>query len=269
MKLSGSKPSKYRTIKVLLCLLACLVFLSAFCFAPAKEPLLTRYDLAVMLENLLQKYQVAVDESLLPEFSDLPVDQRHRIQQVLGLNIMAGFPDRTFRPFQPLANIETVFYLQSLTDFIRRVQPESYASRQFVRIFGFLSPTEALAQAGHSKIFPLELAESKAFVEKRVLEKLLDSILTGPDKKNLILKGRVTDAITGKPVKAFVAGANQAVMTDDSGSFALPIAGLSRGSVLLLATAENYQSIEMKKNMTVSDSVVFRLRPVKRQMVSR
>lgn len=269
MKLIVTKPAKYKAIGALLCLLACLIFLSAFCFAPAEKLLLNRYDLAMMLEDLLQKCQVTADGSMLPDFSDLPADQRDQIRLVLGMNIMAGFPDRTFRPDQPLPNIETVFYLQKFTDFLRRVQPESNTSRQFVRIFGLISPPTAFATAVHSKLFPVELAGSKAFVEKRVMEKLLDAIVTGIDRKNLTLKGRVTDAITGRPVKAFVAGENQAVITDDDGSFALPIAALSRDSVLLLATAENYQSIEMKKNILISDSVVFRLRPVKRLKVNR
>lgn len=266
MKLRLNKRKKKHVIATILSLLLCLLVLSAFSFKPEHKPLLTRFDLALMLESVLSDDMIPDAEIIIPDFSDLSSAQKDAIKLVLSLNLMSGFPDITFRPGHVLSNFETVFYLQKLTDYLRQVRPESYACRQLLRIFALNTQPGTPLINPQAKLFPKELSSPASFLEKAVFAKILAAIIDNDDQRSFVLQGKVIDAVSGKPLaNAYVAGARKAVVTDEKGEFALSFRNLQQNSVLLLATAEEYQSLELKKNLSLSDKVTFRLRPAKQK----
>lgn len=272
MKLKLSKHNKNRVVRGLLfvLLVACSLLLSAFCFEPAPTGLLSRYELASILQSIIADDAAEIEYADLPVFNDLSMEQQEKVKPVLAINLMAGFPDRTFRPHIILRNVETIFYLQKLTDYYRVAKPESFVSRQLMRVFGLRSPADFFAQNGRSRIFPQELADAGASIETAALKKILEAIVQKDARQSASLRGQVIDAVSGMPISsAFIAGAGKATVTDDQGWFTLSVKDLHNNSVLLLAAAEDFQTLEIRKNLSFSDTTILRLRPIKRQLLTR
>ncbi len=117
---------------------------------------------------------------------------------------------------------------------------------------------------------PAGFSDPARLVERNAFVRLIEAATGRNDQSRPRLKGRVIDAVTAKPVSgAFIAADGQAVMTDVDGRFDIDFPELHGSSVLLLAAADNYQSLELKKNLQTSAEAVLRLRPQKSLPVNR
>lgn len=254
-----------RTFILPFILLGCVVFLSAFAFE-SHDKLLTRFDLALLIEDILEKKQIRVVADSIPQYSDLDEDRLLTVFRALSLKIMAGYPDGSFRPEEPLRNLETVCYLQKLARCLRSHAPDAYETRQLMRMFAYQSQPEVVLNDNlPAGSFPAELSEAGGFVEKASLQDLLTGLLTENGKLNIALTGKVVNSLTGRPLPgAFVSSGYQAVVTDASGNFRMGFSEVDQPEVTLFAVAEGFQPVELKKDLRLSPTINFRLRPEKR-----
>jgi len=252
-----------RTIPALLtaALVAVLVFIPAYRFE-TPDHRLTRFELAQMFESVLESCRVSAQPDNLPEYSDLNDDQLFSVYRTLSCHIIRGYPDFQFKPDEYLRNIETISYLQRLMLFLREVKPDSDAGRQIVRLMAYQdSPAEVLA-GNLSSFMPEELSEPAGFSDREVVAELIATVIGQPRPINI--DGRVINAFTGRPLaRAFVASGKIATVTDDQGFFRIsyPLTGLEE--VTIMAAAENFQPVELKKNIKFNQNIVFRLKPAK------
>lgn len=248
----------------------CVMILSAFAFE-RQEALLTRFDLAVLIEEILEKKQIRAGSDSMPQYNDLDDDRLLAVFRTLSLKIMAGYSDGSFRPSEPLRNLDTVCYLQKLAKCLRKHAPEAYETRQLMRIFAYQSQPEAILSDNlPAGSFPAELGESGSFIGKKTLQNLLVGLLTENGRLNIALTGKVVDSISGKPLPgAFVTSGYQAVVTDASGNFCMNFSGVDQPEISLFAAAEGFQPVELKKDLRLSPTINFRLRPEKKAVRRR
>jgi hypothetical protein len=242
-------------------LVSILVFMPAYRFE-ASDPRLTRLELAQMFETVLESCRVAAQPDALPEYSDLNDEQLFGVYRTLSCGIMSGYPDSKFKPCEFLRNIETVGYLQKLVLFLRQVKPESDVGRQLVRLMAYQdSPAEAMS-GKLSSFMPEQLNEPSGFTDREVMAELVAAFIGQLHPKSL--EGHIINAVTGRPLaRAFVASEKVATVTDKLGFFRIeyPVAGLEE--VAIMAVAENFQPVELKKNIKFNQNIVLRLKPAK------
>lgn len=243
-------------------LLSTGVLFSAFCYAPQAK-LLTRYNLALIIEDILQavELQAIADVSTLQ--NDLDTQQRQAISRTLTLQIMAGFSDGNFRPEETLRNLETICYLQKLAKILRKLRPEAHETRQLTRVFAYQSQPEIVfSDRLPAGSFTSVLGEPGGFVKKTVLENLIKALFNESNGQSYLLEGRVVDALTGKGLlQAYVASGYQTATTDEKGQFSIEFRNTDRPDVELFAAAEGYQSVELKKDLRLNPKITFRLKP--------
>lgn len=235
---------KVKKIIWLITLAGCVLLFSAFRFEGQKN-LLSRMDLALLIERVLENCRIDAQAEVLPSFGDISEEQIHGISRTLSLKIMAGFPDGNFRPAELLRNLETVNYLQKLVRFLKNSSS---------------GPLNCFSQ------LPVELAEAGGFISKDIMTDLVVASLERQAGQRYTLSGKVINAVTGKPVsEAYIAGEKVATVTDENGNFSLDFAGISGPKVVLFAAAEDFQPVEIKKDLCLSSIITFRLRPEKKQ----
>jgi len=242
-------------------LVSILVFMPAYRF---KEPdnRLTRLDLAQMFESVLESCRIAAQPDMLPEYIDLDDEQLFSVYRTISCNIVKGYPDSRFKPHEFLRNIETIGYLQNLIRFLRLVKPDSDAVRQLVRLMAYQdSPVEFMA-GSMSSFMPVSLHDPSGYTDREVMAELIATVIG--QLRPVALKGRIVNAISGKPLaRAFVAGENVATVTDENGFFSIEYPAANFDQVTIMAAAENFQPIELKKNIKFSQNIVIRLKPSK------
>ncbi len=253
-----------KSFLMLVCLLSCLVIFSAFGFQQHDE-MLTRLDLALIFEKILEKREITAQGQSVPSFFDLKDDRLLAVFRTLSLKLVEGYPDGSFRPETRLRNLETICYLQKLARCLRKNQPEAYETRQLMRLFAYQSQPEVILSDNlPAGTFPSELGEPDGFVSRKVFQDLMTALLSENGRLNFQLSGKVIHAVTGQPVAgACIAAGNKAVFADRSGSFLINLGEISRSDVTLFAAAEGFRPCEMKKDLRLSPSVVFRLKPEK------
>lgn len=246
-------------------LLSCVFLLTAFRFEQQNN-LLTRMDLALLIESVLENTRVNARIDSLPDFNDLDEDRVLSIYRCASLKIMSGFPDGSFRPDEPLRNLETVCYLQKLAKFLRKNHPESHAARQLMRIFAYQNQPERILATGlPAGSFPPELADAGGMVGRQIVSNLVYALIEGQNSQQHVLNGRVVNAVTGQPLaEAYIAGGRKAVVTDDNGNFTMDFTDLENPEVVLFAASEDYQPVEIRKDLRISSHITFRLRPEKK-----
>ncbi len=252
-----------RKLLIAFILLSTALLFSAFCYEPSKR-LLTRYDLALMIEEILANLEI--QPSADPEiYHDLDAGQRQALFRALSMRLMAGYPDGNFRPEEPIRNLETVCYLQKLAKFLRKSRPEVHETRQLMRFFAYQSQPEIiLSERLPAGSFPSELGEPGGFVEKVVFDNLLQALFSKSGNQSYVLRGRVVDALSGKGLqRAYVASGHQTAVTDETGKFSMEFRDTDRPDVELFAAAEGFMPVELKKDLRLSPKITFRLKPEK------
>jgi len=240
-------------------LLATLIFAPAYRFESADNRL-TRFELAQMFETVLESCRISAQPDALPEYTDLDDEQLFGVYRTLSCGIMRGYPDQKFRPGEALRNIETISYLQKLIQFLRLVKPDSDAAQKLVRLMAYQdSPAETMA-GRMSSFMPESLQVPSGFTDRETMAELISRVI-GQYRPG-VLDGRVVDALTGKPVaRAFVASEKIATVTDSNGFFRIEYPSGDREEVTIMAAAEDFQPVELKKNINFNPTVVLRLKP--------
>lgn len=263
MKLSRKKMRR-NLPPFLLVLFFCIFFLCAFSSRNYEYNKLTRFDLAQLIESLLENQNVSPQTQFVPEFKDLNPLQQNFVKKVISLGIMAGFHDMTFRPEEKMTTVEILNGLHKLTAYLEKARPAEQITSHLKRLLGYRFNSGTELQISSLNFLPVEFRDPDAFLDREVVERLFDVFSGKKDNSEKILKGRVLDAKTLKPVRhAYVASSGKAVITDQNGDFSLDFSDVENNSVLLLAAAENYRSLELKKDLKLSNRVVLRLKPAK------
>ncbi len=252
----------FRRQKVLISvlLLACVLFLTAFRFEGSSDLYLSRFDLALCFEKILDSSGYIVDQDFeTTRFVDLSNDEHQKLARVIGLNLISGFYDRSFRPNERLRNVELVQYLRRLDYLLRSINANNFAARKLTRIFSYNNgPADVLSIPSR---LPPQFHVAGDFVEKKVAESFFSRI-SEPDNVKFIIEGIVKDSIDLKPIaKAFVASSGRATKTAPDGTFRLEISDSATAEPLILSAADNYSSLEIRKDLSISNFVEFRLTP--------
>jgi len=242
-------------------LISILVFMPAYRF---KEPdnRLTRLDLAQIFESVLESCRIAAQPDTLPAHIDLDDEQIFSVYRTLSCNIIKGFPDGRFKPHEFLRNIETIGYIQNLNRFLRQVKPDSDTGRQLARLMAYQDTPAEIMTGNMSSFMPESLHEPSGYTDKEVLADLMGSVIGQLRPK--ALNGRIVNAVSGRPLsRAFVASEKVATVTDDNGYFSIEYPVADFEEVTVMAAAESFQPVELKKNIKFNQNVVIRLNPSK------
>lgn len=252
---------KHSAIKIFIVVFLCLsVFiLSAFIF-PKESKYLTRYDLAVLMEKLLD--DISIDrQSVLPDFSDISSEQQMAIKKILFFKIMNGFSDNTFRPNVLVHNLEVVSYLQRLTEFLRNNSPESYAAKQLFRFLSY-NDDPSIAFEYSPLNFSKEFENPNKLTLKSLAYELEEKLIQCSKSSDFDLSGFIIDSITSKPVaNAYISVNNQALAVSRNGSFNFKLDDNTQ-IVDIFAVAEGYKQFEIRKDLDLSRNIVIRLKPL-------
>ncbi len=242
-------------------LVATLIFMPAYRF-DSPDNRLTRFELAQMFETVLESCRVAAQPDALPGYTDMDDEQLFAVYRTLSCGIMRGYPDLKFRPEEFVRNIETIGYLQKLVQFLRKVKPDSDAGQKLVRLLAYQDSPAAVMAGNMSSFMPGSLHEPSGFADRETMAELIGSVI-GQCRPGS-LDGQIVNALTGKPVaKAFVSSEKVATVTDNLGYFRIEYSSAGCEEVTIMAAAENYQPVEMKKNIKFNPTIVLRLKPLK------
>ncbi|MDD3145813.1 MAG: S-layer homology domain-containing protein [Candidatus Riflebacteria bacterium] len=254
-----------RKFLIAMILLSSALLFSAFSYESPKD-FLNRYDLAMMLEDILANIQIPVSSSLDCCFNDLDTNRQQAIARVLSLKIMSGYPDGSFRPEEPMRNLETVCYLQKLARHLRKHRSDKYETRQLMRAFAYQSqPENILVAKLPAGSFPADFAEPGGFIEKTVFEDLLNKLLSNSGRQSYSLKGQVIDAVSGKGISgAYVAGSYHTAVTDGKGKFSIEFINTDNPRVDLFVAAEGFLTLELKKDLRLNSTAILRLKSEKK-----
>ena len=249
--------------KILALIFLCLgfVFLSAFTF-PSDSKYLTRLDMAVLMEKILDDSSISVDNQSTPVFSDISKEQQKSIEKVLKLKIMNGYPDNTFRPNKSMHNLEVVSYLQRLTAYLRKTNPESYSAKQLFRFLSY-SDEPNIAFEYNPLNFSKEFEKPNELTSKELAQELANKLTNQKsEEKSCIISGQIIDSLTNKPVaNAFISANKQAIAAGKDGSFCFNLPNNS-STADIFAAADGYHSAEIRKDLNLSRKMTIRLRPV-------
>ncbi len=245
-------------IFVIVFLCSLVLFLSAFMY-PKESKYLTRMDLAITIEKILADIPLKNTDENLPNYSDLSKSQNTLIIKTIKYKIMNGYSDNTFRPQTPLHNLEVVSYLQRLTEFLRDSSPNSYSTKQ---LFRFLSYNEdpSVAFEYNPLNFSKGFSNPNELTPKILATDLLEK-LTNYKSQTFIFSGKIIDCINNKPVvNAYISVNNQAMAVDKYGRFRFCLKNNSKIADIF-AVADDYQPIELRKDLDLSRDIVIRLKP--------
>ena len=244
---------------IFLCLV--LVFMSAFTF-PSKSQYLTRLDMAVLMEKILDDSSISAGNQSSPNFSDISKEQHKSIEKVLKLKIMNGYPDNTFRPNKSMHNLEVVSYLQRLTKYLRKTNPDSYSAKQLFRFLSY-SDEPTIAFEYNPLNFSKGFENPNDLTSKELATELANKLtIQKSEEKNCIISGQIIDSLTNKPVgNAFISANQQAISAGKDGSFCFNLPNNTH-TADIFAAADGYHSAEIRKDLNLSRNMTIRLRPV-------
>lgn len=244
---------------IFLCLVS--IFLSAFTF-PSQSQYLTRLDMAVLMEKILDDSSISANKESLPSFSDISKEQQKSIEKVLKLKIMNGYPDNSFRPNKSMRNLEVVSYLQRLTAYLRKTNPECYSAKQLFRFLSY-SDEPTIAFEYNPLNFTKEFEKPNELTSKELAEELANKLtIQKSEVKNCIISGQIIDSLTNKPVEnAYISANKQAIAAGIDGSFCFNLPN-NTSTADIFAAADGYHSVEIRKDLNLSRKMTIRLRPV-------
>ncbi len=244
---------------IFLCLV--FVFLSAFTF-PTNSKYLTRLDMAVLIEKILDDSSISVENQSSPSFSDISKKQQKSIEKVLKLKIMNGYPDNTFRPNKSMHNLEVVSYLQRLTEYLRKTNPDCYSAKQLFRFLSY-SDEPTIAFEYNPLNFSKGFENPNELTSKELAEELANRLTNQKsEEKNCIISGQIIDSLTNKPVEnAYISANKQAIAAGKDGSFCFNLPN-NTTTADIFAAADGYHSAEIRRDMNLSRNMTIRLRPM-------
>lgn len=259
--IKGNLKNLAAKISALVFLFLIFVFLSAFTF-PSNSKFMTRLDMAVLIEKILEDSSTKVEEQAMPHYSDISNEQHKSIEKVLKLKIMNGYPDNTFRPNKSMHNLEVISYLQRLTEYLRKTNPESYSAKQLFRFLSY-SDEPTIAFEYNPLNFSKEFENPNELTSKKMAEELANKLTKqNSEEKNCVISGQIVDSITNKPVEnAFISANKQAIEAGKDGSFRFNLPD-NPSTADIFAAAEGYHFTEIRKDMNLSRNMTIRLRPI-------
>lgn len=248
---------KYRAAAAVF-LLVLAVFLPAYTTKTQKSPnYLTRYELALAIESVLDSSKILPRPKTLPMYEDLSFNESFAIYRVLSCGIMQGFCNRQFKPNVPIKNLEVYFYLQKLSAFLSKNNVHSYASRRLLRLMSYKTKDEALfvrADENNSlRKNPFETAK------KQEMQEVLLCLTGCGSSKKAVLTGRAINSVNGKPISnACVVCGTKAVITGKDGRFE---AECGSENIKIFAAADRYKPLELTKSLSFGKSLTLKLNP--------
>ena len=250
--------TKFVTV-IFLCFV--FVFLSAFTY-PSNSQYMTRLDMAVLMEKILDDSSIIVNNHTMPDFSDISKEQLKSIEKVLKLKIMNGYPDNRFKPNKPMHNLEVVSYLQRLTEFLRNTNPNSYSAKQLFRFLSY-SDDPIIAFEYNPLNFSKEFEQPNELTSKKIAEELANKLTNQKDKEKIcIISGQIVDSLSNKPISnAFISANKQAAAAEKNGCFCFKLSN-NASTADIFAAAEGYHPAEIRKDLNLSRNMTIRLRPV-------
>lgn len=254
---------KNLTAKISAFIFLCLVFifLSAFTF-PSNSKYLTRLDMAVLMEKILEDSSISVKDQSLPSYSDISKEQHKSIEKVLKLKIMNGYPDNTFRPDKSMHNLEVISYLQRLTEYLRKTTPDSYSAKQLFRFLSY-SDDPTIAFEYNPLNFSKEFENPNELTSKKLAEELANKLTKQKNEEmSCLISGQIVDSLTNKPVEnAFISANKQAIAAGKDGSFCFNLPN-NTPTADIFAAADGYHLAEIRKDLNLSRNMTIRLRPI-------
>ncbi len=254
--------SKNTVIKITVTIFLCIgvLFLSAFTY-PKESKYLTRLEMAILIEKILDddSTNLNLDSCTDSLFSDLSKEQLASITKVINDQIMNGYSDKTFRPNAPMHNLEVISYLQRLTEFLRKNNPECYSAKQ---LFRFLSYSEepTIAFEYNPINFPKGFEQPDDFTPKSFAVELTNKLLSKNKSTNLVFSGQIIDSINNKPISnAYISINKQAMAVENNGNFSISLPQETK-TANIFAVAEGYQPIEIRKDLNLSRNITIRLK---------
>lgn len=236
------------------------LFLSAFTYN-TESPYMSRFEMATLLENILNDASISARDASLPDYSDLTKNQKASISKVLSLKMMNGFNNNTFRPDTPMRNLEVISYLQKTTEYIRSIKPECETAK---KLFRFLSYNEdpGFAFEYDSLNLPKDLEQPNELTSKGIFSELSNLFLNKEQTDSITVTGRIISSIDTKPVAtAYVSVNRKATAVDKNGCFSIELSD-NQSIADIFAAADGYHSTELRKDMNFGSNITIRLRPV-------
>ncbi len=248
-------------IKFIAVIFLCLIFIIFSAFTYQKDSIyLTRFELALLMEQILDSAKIGEVKGVLSDYSDLSKEQHSSISKVLNYKIMNGYSDNTFKPYFPMHNLEVVSYLQRLSKFLRKNKPESYSSKQLFRLLSY-NEEPSIAFEYSSLNFPKGFENRNGFTKKNIAIELSNKLISKSDIKFFNISGQIIDSINSKPIEnAYISVNKQAMAVEKNGYFNFEIPKESK-TADIFAVAEGYQPTEMCRDLNLSGNVTIRLRP--------
>ena len=237
-----------------------VLLLSAFTTL-GESKYLTRLDMALLIEKVLNDSSININNNTLPNYSDLSKEQYESVEKVLRYRIMNGYTDNTFRPNEVMHNLEVISYLHRLNVFLRKNNPNCYAAKQLFRILSYSEePTIAFEYSPINFSKEFDLPDKLA--QKKLIKELAYRLSDQNTGINHVLSGKIIDSISNKPIaNAFVSANNQAIHVEPNGHFSFKMPKEIKSAVIF-AVADGYQPIEIRKDLYLSRNMTIRLRPV-------
>ncbi len=246
-------------IVVFLC--SSILFLSAFtCQKETKY--LTRLELAVVLEKILDDTSIELKIKNGKSFSDLSKGQYKSIENIIKSEIMDGFSDGTFRPDKPMYNIEVVSYLQKLTGFLRKYKPNSFQAKQLFRILSY-NEEATIAFEYSPQNFPKGLEQPNGLTPKSFAVEITNKLIPNQNEsERFVFSGKIIDSVSNKPiVNAYISANSNAMAVDKDGRFMFNLDKNTK-TADLFAAADGYQPLEIRKDLNLSRNITIRLKPI-------
>lgn len=249
--------------KIIAVVFLCLSFFSFSAFTYQKESkYLTRLELAILFEQILDDSSIKIEQNASLSFSDLSKDQFKTIEKVMKCKLMEGYPDNTFRPNQALHNLEVISYLQKLTEYLRNNKPNTYQAKQLFRFLSYSEdPTIAFEYSPQN--FPKGLEQPNGYTPKSFSKDILNLLTSSQNEaSNFVFSGKIIDSINNKPVgNAYVSANNKAIAAETDGKFSFVLSNDTK-TADIFAAADGYQPMEIRKDLKFSRNIIIRLKPI-------
>ena len=248
-------------IVVMVFLCSSILFLSAFTFQKESK-YLTRLELAVLLEKILDDTSLELKIKNEKSFLDLSKSQYKSIEKIIKSEIMDGFSDGTFRPNKPMYNIEVVSYMQKLTEFLRKYKPDSFQAKQLFRILSY-NEEATIAFEYSPQNFPKGLEKPNGLTPKSFAIEITNKLIPNQNEtEKFVFSGRIIDSISNKPVvNAYISANNNAMAVEKDGRFTFLLDKYTK-TADLFAAADGYQPLEIRKDLNLSRNITIRLKPL-------
>lgn len=242
-----------KSIIIILFLGIILIFTSAFIPHSRENKFLTRFEFAQALAKVIKSSepQEKYNKGRL-NFPDLPAIKQSKINIILNLGIMSGYPDGKFYPDKVLRKFEVIHLLK------QALQQSNYFSDNLKTIF----PVNYNAnRMDVSSYYKCKLLRSKDKLSDIANKGFIKPLLV--PKKMGIITGTIIDAITEEIIRnAHLVINGKAILVDNEGFFKIDKSKMALdASLSFFVSAEGYRSLSFKQSRLYRQVVSVRLKP--------